>query len=112
MFYYHRCFSSHAITQDISLEATAKAAEYFLSDGLIITGNATGDPANPDDVKNVKRNVSLPVIVGSGVGINNLKDYTNADALIVGSYFKRHGKWYNELQEEKIQVLMKKINEL
>lgn len=42
--------SAHAITSDVSLEETAHAAEFFLADGLIVTGSATGDPAKPSDV--------------------------------------------------------------
>jgi len=42
--------SSHAITQDVSLVETAKAAEFFLTDGIIVTGTATGQPAKPHDV--------------------------------------------------------------
>ncbi|PSN37376.1 Uncharacterized protein F13E9.13 [Blattella germanica] len=38
--------SAHAITADVSLQETAKAAEFFMSDGVIITGAATGDPAD------------------------------------------------------------------
>lgn len=103
-------FSSHSITKDISLEETAKAAEYFLADGLIVTGNATGDPAKPADVKTVKTAVSLPVIVGSGVDYENVQNYLNADALIVGSHFKKEGKWFNGLQEERIKRFVEKIS--
>ena len=31
--------SSHAITQDVSLLETAQAAKFFLTDGIILTGN-------------------------------------------------------------------------
>ena len=41
------CYSSHALTSDVSLVDTALAAEIFLSDGLIVTGEATGRPADP-----------------------------------------------------------------
>lgn len=34
--------SAHALTEDINLAETAAAAEFFLSDGLIITGSSTG----------------------------------------------------------------------
>ncbi|MBM4398871.1 MAG: hypothetical protein FJ041_00875, partial [Candidatus Cloacimonetes bacterium] len=34
--------SSHSITRDISLGKTAAAAEFFLSDSLVITGASTG----------------------------------------------------------------------
>ena len=44
-------FSSHAITSDISVPETAKAAELFLSDGVIVSGLATGVPTDPLEVK-------------------------------------------------------------
>ena len=42
--------SSHSITADVDLKETAKAAEFFISDGLIVTGSATGEEANQNDV--------------------------------------------------------------
>lgn len=46
------CFdSSHALTSDVSIEETARAAEFFLSDGVIITGAATGMQANPEEFR-------------------------------------------------------------
>jgi len=42
--------SAHSITADVSLAETAKAAEFFLADGLIVTGSSTGDPAKPADL--------------------------------------------------------------
>jgi len=47
--------SAHAITSDVSLAETAKAAEFFLADGLIVTGTATGDPAQPGDLESMYR---------------------------------------------------------
>lgn len=102
-------FSSHFITQDISLEETARTAEYFLADGLILTGNTTGDPTKVTDVEAVKKTVVVPVIVGSGVNCDNVQEYLNADALIIGSYFKRNGKWFNELEEDRIKKLITKL---
>ena len=34
----------------VSIEETAKAADFFRADGLIVTGSATGDPASPQKV--------------------------------------------------------------
>lgn len=101
--------SSHAITQDVSLIETAKAAEYFLADGLIVTGTATGDPTNANDLFQVKNNTCLPVLVGSGVTKSNLHQYLNADAVIVGSYFKKDGKWNNELDEERVKQFQEEM---
>ncbi|XP_044253880.1 uncharacterized protein F13E9.13, mitochondrial, partial [Tribolium madens] len=80
--------SSHAITSDVSLVETAQAAQFFLADGLIVTGAATGSPANASELVQVKKCCSLPVLVGSGVTCDNLEDYLGADGVIVGSYFK------------------------
>uniref|UniRef100_A0A4W5PBF7 Zgc:162297 n=1 Tax=Hucho hucho TaxID=62062 RepID=A0A4W5PBF7_9TELE len=43
--------SSHALTSDVSIVETARAAEFFLSDGLIITGTATGVQADPMELR-------------------------------------------------------------
>lgn len=43
--------SSHALTSDLSIEETARAAEFFLSDGLVITGTATGVEADPCELR-------------------------------------------------------------
>ncbi|XP_025422249.1 uncharacterized protein F13E9.13, mitochondrial [Sipha flava] len=102
--------SSHAITQDVSLIETAKAATFFLTDGIIITGAATGQPAEPQEVNDVKKSVSVPVLVGSGVTLNNVHEYKGVDGFIIGSYFKRHGKWQNELDEPIILEFMQCIN--
>ena len=44
-------FSAHTITSDVSIAETAKAAEYFLSDGVIVTGSSTNVPADTDELK-------------------------------------------------------------
>ena len=44
-------FSSHAITSDISISDVAAAAELFLSDGVIVTGSSTGQPASKEELK-------------------------------------------------------------
>ncbi|KAE9554195.1 hypothetical protein FO519_002616 [Halicephalobus sp. NKZ332] len=101
--------SSHSITSDIPVGDTAHAAEFFLSDGIIITGNATGDPANVEDIREAKKSCSLPVFVGSGVTIENLPEFLEADGLIIGSYFKKDGDWKKELMREKVDQFMEKI---
>jgi hypothetical protein len=103
--------SSHQITDDVSIVETAKTAEYFLSDGLIVTGSSTGRPANGSEIKSIKKNCKIPVIVGSGVTLENLDQYlTISDALIVGSYFKKDGYWANDLDFDKIATFMDKVN--
>jgi len=105
--------SSHAITADVDIVETAKAAEYFLSDGLIVTGMSTGESANINEIKSIKTACKIPVIVGSGVTIDNITQYLpNSDALIVGSYFKKDGFWANELEQDKIARFMNKVESI
>lgn len=105
--------SSHALTADVSLVETAKTAEYFRSDGLIITGSSTGIEANVEEIKSVKAACKIPVIVGSGVTFDNLETYLSiADALIVGSYFKENGYWANALEYHRIVKFMEKVRKL
>lgn len=104
--------SSHAITSDVNLVETAKAAEFFLSDGVIITGTATGDPANHHDMLEVKKSVEMPVLIGSGVTIENLHHYIQASALIIGSYFKEGGLWSGPVDSARVQAFMAKVERL
>ncbi len=105
--------SSHSITLDIDLKETAKATEFFISDGLIVTGSATGEEANQSDVKIVKENTSIPVLVGSGINVNNIESYVNsADGFIIGSHFKVDEKWNNEIDKTRVKNFMNKISSL
>eukprot|EP00066_Takifugu_rubripes_P011009 XP_003979340.2 PREDICTED: uncharacterized protein F13E9.13, mitochondrial-like [Takifugu rubripes] len=77
--------SSHALTSDVSIEETARAAEFFLSDGVIITGAATGEQANPEELR---------------------------DGMIIGSHFKEGGHWANAVAPQRVKRLMEKRNSL
>ena len=102
--------SSHALTADLDITEMAHAAEFFLSDGLIVTGMHTGDTADLNELKKVKKATNLPVLVGSGVNLDNVTDYMAvADALIIGSYFKKDGYWANDVDGDKVRALMKKV---
>lgn len=105
--------SSHAITQDVSLLDTAKAARFFLSDGVIITGNHTGESASIEELKELKPHLDFPVIVGSGITQDNVLNYLPiCDAMIIGSYFKEKGYWENELSYNRIAKFMESVRNL
>ncbi len=105
--------SSHAVTADMDITEMAHAAEFFLSDGLIITGVHTGSSANIEEIKRVKKTTRLPVLVGSGINLENLNIYLPfVDAFIVGSYFKKNNYWANNLEPDKIKRFMQKVNSL
>lgn len=104
----------------------AHAVEFFLADGVIVTGNATGQEASPadirgtsnipagteslhfaSDVKNAAPN--LPILVGSGVTKENFRRFSAADAFVIGSSFKVGGKWQNALDEQRVKRFMNEI---
>jgi len=96
--------SSHAITADVSLVETAHAAEFFCSDGVIITGTATGEPVDLDELAAVAGSTDLPVLVGSGATLDNAAAlFPHASALIVGSYFKATGRWDGPVDAGKVR---------
>lgn len=105
--------SSHAITADVDIVETAHAAEFFLSDGVIVTGVATGTEANMEELEQVKASVNIPVLVGSGITFENVERYLAvADALIVGSYFKQGGHWTQGVNVERVKAFMDRVNKV
>ena len=102
--------SAHAVTADVDIVQTAHAAEFFLSDGLILTGAATGEAASTAELRAVYAATKLPVLVGSGITAENVKDYLPiADAFIVGSYCKRAGQWETPLDPGRIHRLLDQL---
>ncbi len=103
--------SSHAVTADVDLAETAKAAALFGADGIVVTGTATGQPTKPVDVATVAEAVDQAVFVGSGVTPENVADLApHADALIVGSYLKRDGNWENEPDPARVEAMAKAVH--
>jgi hypothetical protein len=105
--------SSHTITNDTSIEETSHAAEFFLSDGLIVTGKATGLEADVEEIISVKKSTKLPVLIGSGVNERNIETYLpHCDAMFIGSYFKKNGNWKNTIDPNRVNSFMKKVDTL
>jgi len=103
--------SAHALTADIDIAETAKAAEFFAVDGVIVTGVATGQPTEPEEVRSVSRAVSVPTLVGSGITAENIADYPGADAFIVGSSIKAEGLWSNSIDADRARALVRRFRE-
>jgi len=105
--------SSHAITSDMGIGSTAHAVEFMRGDAVIVTGSFTGDAADLQELEEVKKAVSLPVLLGSGVNADNLSDYVAwADGFIVGSSFKKDGEWQQEPDPARIRTFLKRLRQL
>ena len=105
--------SSHALTSDVSLAETVKTAEFFLSDGIIITGTSTGSAAQISEVQTARLSTKLPVIVGSGINAQNLHLYwPHSDAFIIGSSVKTNGDWKNSVEKKLAMEVMSQAKHL
>ena len=105
--------SAHSITSDVNIIETAHAVDFFMGDGVIITGTFTGHEANAAEVESVKKEVKIPVLVDSGITYENTESYLKiVDALIVGSYFKKKGYWENEVDYARVKKFMDKIKRI
>lgn len=105
---------AHALTGDLSLGDIVKQSDFFCTDGTIVTGNFTGEPASFDDLIQAKKAAPhLPLLVGSGIDLKNLNDFFHlADGFIVGTYFKENGLWKNPVSAKRVRDLVKLRNKL
>ena len=82
-----------------------------LADALIVTGPATGMPADLEDVGRVKAAVpDVAVLVGSGVSEGNVQALlAQADGAIVGTSLKVDGLIQNQIDPERVKRLARLI---
>src|SRR5580765_1439078 len=99
---------SHALTGDLDTLDEIKQAEFFLVDGVIITGARTTEPPSIPELRRVKKQTHVPVIIGSGMTTQNIKSYFPlADGFIVGSTFREGGKFLGRLDPKRLEFFMK-----
>ncbi len=99
---------SHALTGDLDILDEVKQAEFFLVDGVIVTGARTTEPPALAELRSVKRHSRLPVLIGSGLTPANLKAYFPlADGFIVGSTFRQKGSFLGALEPERLAAFMR-----
>jgi membrane complex biogenesis BtpA family protein len=99
---------SHSLTIDLDIAEEIKQAEFFLADGVIVTSQFTGVNPEKNDLLKAKRATTLPVLIGSGMTAVNIPEYLPlADGFIVGSYFRRDGKFLEQLEPERLSRFMK-----
>jgi membrane complex biogenesis BtpA family protein len=101
---------SHALTADLDITDEARQAEFFLVDGLIVTGPRTAEPPDPAELRLVKKAARVPVFIGSGMTAVNIKKYLPlADGFIVGSTFRADGNFLGPLERGRLVTFMKRF---
>jgi len=95
-----------------TIEEAALDTDRNNPDGLIVTGIGTGKRTPPERLQAVKQLTELPVLVGSGVRLDNLATYRDADGFIVGSSMHEGGSVRNPVDEERVRAMSDAIKGL
>ena len=99
---------SHALTGDLDILDEIKQAEFFLIDGVVVTGARTTEPPNLTELRQVKKHAHVPVLIGSGMTPQNIRTYFKlADGFIVGSTFREGGKFLAQLDRNRLEQFIK-----
>ena len=98
---------SHSLTIDLDIKDEIMQAEFFLADGVIVTSQFTGVNPDKNDLIKAKQATKLPVLIGSGMDVNNISDYLPlADGFIVGSHFRKEGRFLEKLEPGRLKRFM------
>ena len=109
----HVKHGAHAITADRSVAELTRDLEFFDADAVIATGQRTGDTATLEEIKVIAEATTLPVFVGSGVRIDNVRDILSvATGVIIGSSLKEGAVWWNRVDRNKVSAFMQVVREI
>jgi predicted TIM-barrel enzyme len=79
-------------------------------DAVIVTGSVTGDPPKIEDVREAKAHCRLPILLGSGVDVDNIATFfPEADGFIIGTHFKVDGHWANTVDPKRVEGFMERV---
>ncbi len=107
----HVKHGAHAITADRTVAELTRDLEFFDADGVIATGQRTGDAATETELVDIGNATSLPVLVGSGVTEANVETMlTHANGVIIGSALKEGGVWWNPVREGQVRSFMARVH--
>ena len=96
---------------NLPIEIAARdTLERGLADALIISGTGTGEAAEISDLERVRRVCpKAKILMGSGVTVENVERYFQADGFIVGTSVKRGGKLDQPVDARRVAALVKKL---
>lgn len=98
---------TNMVLPHVSIESSAKNAQDCGADAIIVTGSVIGSETPIEMIERVKKNVKIPVIAGSGVNKNNIKEqFKIADGAIIGSSLKVGGILSNPISEELVKEVL------
>jgi membrane complex biogenesis BtpA family protein len=107
---FHVKHGSHQLVAEKSLAEQARDVAAALADGIIATGQETGMPPRAEEVKALRKAVEIPVLIGSGLSLENLEEILPlVDGAIVGSYFKVDDQLKNPVDSSRVKKFMQAV---
>lgn len=111
------------ILSKLSLEDSAVLAIKKGADAIILTGKWTSDAPEIKDVIKVRKKIgNFPLLIGSGVNLDNIEDFIKiADGIIVGTSLKKGSNDKGEINVksfkkrvdvEKVKLFISKVKKL
>lgn len=99
----HVKHGAHAITSDRTVTELTRDLAFFDADVVIATGQRTGDAADQGEIEEVRAATHLPLLVGSGVTIANVRTILNVtDGVIIASSLKEDGVWWKPVDPSRV----------
>lgn len=100
----HVKHGSHAIVADRSIPELTRDLAFFDSDGIIATGQRTGNSATLEEIEEIGGATHLPLLVGSGVTEDNIVEILKrTNGVIVASSLKEGGVWWNPVDPARVK---------
>src|SRR5690606_2973003 len=101
----HVKHGSHAIVADRSIAELTRDLAFFDVDGIIATGQRTGNAATLEEIEEIAAATHLPLLVGSGVDRTNVVEILKrTSGVIVASSLKVGGVWWNPVDIERVRA--------
>lgn len=101
----HVKHGSHAIVADRTIEELTRDLAFFDADGVIATGQRTGNVATIEEIEEIGSATHLPLLVGSGVNRDNIVEILKrTNGVIVASSLKQGGVWWNPVDVERVKA--------
>jgi uncharacterized protein len=105
----HVKHGAHAIVADRPVAELVRDVDFFSADVVIATGQRTGHAADLDYLRLFREATELPLLVGSGVTLDNAEAILSVvDGFIVGSAVKSGGVWWDPVDQRKAKELAHK----
>ena len=93
-------------------DAARDTLERGLADALIISGLGTGMATEVEDVERVRKACpKARILIGSGVSLENIRQFLAADGFIVGTSLKKAGSISAPVQKTLVSALRARIDE-